>query len=338
MVDPTIISRRTLFFVPLALAACKDRTNIIELVGSTMGTSYSIVAVDKSGALSRTKLQGEVDTVLASINASMSNWDATSEVSRFNAMRSTAPMSVSPEFAAVMAAAEEVHTLSDGRFDVTTGPLIDLWGFGAKDVSSRIPTDAAIAAAREATGQARAITVGAGSLTKSDPAAEVYLSAIGKGYGVDAIGEALAGLGVEDFMVEIGGDLLTAGVNPDGNPWQIGIETPEALSGVQQVVGVTGMGLATSGDYRNYFERDGQRYSHILDASTGRPITHTTASATVVTENAMLADAWATAMLILGSETGLELANALNMPVLFIDRDGDGFSTAASAAFQTLAA
>lgn len=236
-----------------------------------------------------------------------------------------------------MAAAGEVSELSDGRFDVTTGPLIDLWGFGAKSKAG-IPSDAAVQAALETTGQARHISVGAGSLTKATAEAEVYLSSIGKGYGVDAIGDALAGLGIEDFMIEIGGDLLTAGVNPDGNPWQIGIETPAALSGVQQVVGVTGMGLATSGDYRNYFEENGQRYSHILDAATGKPITHNTASATVVTENAMLADAWATAMLILGSETGLKLADALEMPVLFIDRDGDEFATKSSAAFVALAA
>ncbi|MEO1795507.1 MAG: FAD:protein FMN transferase [Pseudomonadota bacterium] len=337
MVDPTIISRRTLFFVPLALAACKDRTNILELVGATMGTTYSIVAVDRSGTLSQTKVQGAVNEVLASVNASMSNWDTSSEVSRFNASRSTDAFAVSPAFAEVMAAAGEVSELSDGRFDVTTGPLIDLWGFGAK-AKAGIPADAAILAALETTGQARHISGGAGSLTKATPEAEVYLSSIGKGYGVDAIGEALAGLGIEDFMIEIGGDLLTAGVNPDGNPWQIGIETPTALSGVQQVVGVTGMGLATSGDYRNYFELDGQRYSHILDAATGKPITHSTASATVVTENAMLADAWATAMLILGSETGLKLADALEMPVLFIDRDGDEFATKSSAAFAALAA
>lgn len=337
MVDPTIISRRTLFFVPLALAACKDRTNILELVGATMGTTYSIVAVDRSGTLSQTKVQGAVNEVLASVNASMSNWDTSSEVSRFNASRSTDAFAVSPAFAEVMAAAGEVSELSDGRFDVTTGPLIDLWGFGAKPQAG-IPADAAILAALETTGQARHISVGAGSLTKATAEAEVYLSSIGKGYGVDAIGEALAGLGIEDFMIEIGGDLLTAGVNPDGNPWQIGIETPTALSGVQHVVGVTGMGLATSGDYRNYFEEDGQRYSHILDAATGKPITHSTASATVVTENAMLADAWATAMLILGSETGLKLADALEMPVLFIDRDGDEFATKSSAAFAALAA
>ena len=334
MVDPTIISRRTLFFVPLALAACKDRTNILEITGMTMGTSYSIVAVDRDGTLSRTKLQGAVDAVLADVNAQMSNWDAGSEVSRFNAA-GTQTFTVSPAFAAVMAAANEVRGLSDGHFDVTTGPLIDAWGFGAAANVETMPSEAEITLAK---GEMGDILVTPNTLQKTKPGTQVYLSAIGKGYGVDAVGEAIAALGVSDFMVEIGGDLLTAGVNPDGNAWQIGVESPTALSGVQQVVGVTGMGLATSGDYRNYFERDGERYSHILDAATGRPITHTTASATVLTENAMLADAWATAMLILGSETGLELADALEMAVLFIDRDGDEFTTRESAAYTALTA
>ncbi|MEL6915383.1 MAG: FAD:protein FMN transferase [Pseudomonadota bacterium] len=338
MVDPTIISRRSLFFVPLALAACKDRTNIVELVGSTMGTTYSVVAVDRTGTLSRSSLQSAVDTALADVNASMSNWDAASEISRLNAARSSDPISISPALSNVLTAAADVHSLSDGQFDVSTGPLIDLWGFGAKKGAMGIPTEQEVQSALALSGQGRVIALADGTVTKLNPSVELYLSAIGKGYGVDAIGHALAALGVEDFMVEIGGDLLTAGVNPDGAPWQIGIETPSALAGVQQVVGVTGMGLATSGDYRNYFERDGVRYSHILDAKTGRPISHRTASATVVTENAMLADAWATAMLILGSETGLELADALDMPALFIDREGDGFKASASSAFETLTA
>ncbi|MEM6276776.1 MAG: FAD:protein FMN transferase [Pseudomonadota bacterium] len=334
MVDPTVISRRTLFFVPLALAACKDRTNIMQFTGTTMGTTYSIVAVDADGVLSRSKVEGSIETVLADVNAQMSNWDPSSEVARFNAA-GTEPFTVSPAFANVMAAAQEVKRLSDGHFDVAVGELIDAWGFGAAINTETMPSDTEIASALSTVGD---IEVTPDALQKETAGTQIYLSSIGKGYGVDAIGAALAALGIENYMVEIGGDLLTAGVNPDGNPWQIGVEAPTVLSGVQQVLGVSGKGLATSGDYRNYFERDGQRYSHILDAATGHPITHKTASATVVTENAMLADAWSTAMLILGSETGLALADALDIAVLFIDRDGDGFATLESAAMETLTA
>jgi thiamine biosynthesis lipoprotein len=144
-------------------------------------------------------------------------------------------------------------------------------------------------------------------------------------------------------MVEIGGDLYAAGMNPDGQPWQIGVETPDALRrGVQRVVSVSGYGMATSGDYRNYFEQDGIRYSHIIDAGTGRPVTHTTASVTVLAENAMLADGWATAMLALGKERGLAVAEELGLAVLFIERDQSAealqFISAASARFTELQA
>ncbi|MEM8627246.1 MAG: FAD:protein FMN transferase, partial [Pseudomonadota bacterium] len=341
VVDPTIISRRTLFLAPLALAACKDRTSIIEIVGRTMGTTYTVVAIDQTGTLSRTKVQGAIDGELAKVNAQMSNWDAASEVSMFNAAKTTDDFAVSAEFAQVMAAAEEVHTLSGGQFDVTTGPLIEAWGFGARNPGDALPSDSVIEAALRASGQAKQITVGTGTLRKANSDTQIYLSAIGKGFGVDAVGNALRGLGLDNFMVEIGGDMVTAGVNPDGNPWQIGIETPDAYDRtIQRIVGISDMGLATSGDYRNYFEVDGQRYSHILDATTGRPITHKTASATVLTENAMLADAWATGMLALGSETGLELADALDMAVLFIDRadDGAGFVTRPSRAYVQVTA
>ncbi|MEM1232580.1 MAG: FAD:protein FMN transferase [Pseudomonadota bacterium] len=334
MVDPTVISRRTLFFAPLALAACKDRTSILQFTGTTMGTSYSVVAVDRDGVLSKSKVESAIAAVLADVNSQMSNWDAGSEVSRFNAAGAE-PFAVSPGFAEVMAAAQEVKSLTDGHFDVAVGALIDAWGFGAAANPETMPTQGDIAAAMATLGD---VEVAPRMLRKASPDTRVYLSSIGKGYGVDAIGAALADLGIEDYMVEIGGDLVTAGRNPDGNPWQIGVETPTALSGVQQVLGVSGKGLATSGDYRNYFERDGKRYSHILDAATGRPITHNTASATVVTENAMLADAWSTAMLILGSETGLALADALDIAVLFIDRSGDGFDERLSAAMETLTA
>jgi thiamine biosynthesis lipoprotein len=179
--------------------------------------------------------------------------------------------------------------------------------------------------------------VGSGSLQKTDSQTQIYLSGIGKGHGVDRVAHALAGLGLTDFMVEIGGDLYSSGRNPDGRPWQIGIEWPDvALSGVERVAKVSNLGMATSGDYRNYFEEDGVRYSHILDAKTGRPVTHKTASATVLAENAMLSDAWATAMLGLGRERGLEIAEEEDLAVLFIERDQKSFKATPSTRFYAL--
>lgn len=342
MSDLFKLSRRSFLVMPLALAACKDGWNVLELAGRTMGTSYSIVAVDHSNKVDKAELQAAVDKRLGRVTAQMSNWEASSEISRFNASRSTEPFAVSPEFAHVMQAADAVHTGSDGRFDVTVGPLIDAWGFGSKGAAHR-PDEATLAAAMEASGQSRMIEVQDRALRKLDPRAEIYVSAIGKGFGVDEVARAVRDFGISDFMVEIGGDLYTAGLNPEGKPWQIGIEQPLAHDrGISRVIGLSDLGMATSGDYRNYFEQDGQRFSHIIDATTGRPVTHRTASVTVLTEDAMLADAWATALLALGSERGLEIAQERDLAVLFLDRDGAGtdmgFKAIPSPRFDTLTA
>ncbi len=304
-----------------------------------MGTTYNVVAVNKAGA-SEADAQAQIDLALATVNQQMSNWDAGSEISKFNAYNGNSAVSVSEDLATVMAAAADVHTQSLGRFDTTMGPLIELWGFGANG-TTQVPTDSAILAAQARAGQQ--IKAGAGVLQKTQADTQVYLSAIGKGFGADKVGKALESLGLNDYMIEIGGDLYAAGKNPDGLPWQIGIEKPAALSGgVMDVVGISGLGLASSGDYRNYFEKDGQRFSHVIDPVTGRPITHTTASATVLADNAMLADAWATAMLVLGRERGLEIANANDIAVLFIERDTDSadlaFKTVANDRFKALTA
>lgn len=342
MSNPIAFSRRTFMLTPLALAACKFGSNVLEIAGFTMGTTYNVVAVDPSGSVDETVAQARINDALALVNRQMSNWDDTSEISQFNAQTSTNTISVSEDLAKVMDAAEAVHIASEGRFDTTMGPLIELWGFGAKG-DKTMPSAEAVAEASARAGHANTLRVEGGALRKTQADANVYLAAIGKGYGADKVGQALEELGITDYMVEIGGDLYASGRNPEGQPWQIGIEKPAALSGgVLDVVGVSGLGLASSGDYRNYFEEDGQRFSHVIDPVTGRPITHKTASATVLAENAMMADAWATAMLTLGRERGLEVADAHNIAVLFIDRDEAStdltFKTTASARFAELTA
>ncbi|WP_417262334.1 FAD:protein FMN transferase [Celeribacter sp.] len=343
MSDSFLLSRRSFMVMPICLAACKKGWSVLELTGLTMGTSYSIVAVDHTKDVNKAEVQKAVDLALAEVNTQMSNWDASSEISRFNAASAGDSLTVSPELEHVMLAAGHVHDATEGRFDVTVGSLIDLWGFGANGTRMDAPSDAQIADAMARSGQSRSLKVENGTLTKMNDGAEVYLSAIGKGFGVDQVARTLKSFGITDYMVEIGGDLYTAGRNPEGKAWQIGIETPEAFDrGVAQVVGVSDMGMATSGDYRNFFEVDGQRYSHIIDATTGRPVTHNTASVTVMTENAMLADAWATALLVLGRERGLEIANQRDLAVLFIDhvvQDGEhGRVSYASDKFTALTA
>ncbi|WP_246149746.1 FAD:protein FMN transferase [Tritonibacter litoralis] len=307
-----------------------------------MGTTYNVVAIDHSNKLKESDVKTAISEALATVNASMSNWDQTSEISRINAEKTDRMTTLSPELAQVMEAAAFVNQASGGRFDTTVGPLIELWGFGAPGAQS-MPSEGAVADARAKSGHENTLRIGAGTLQKTQADAQIYLAAIGKGYGADHVGRALEQLGVNDYLVEIGGDLYAAGRNPDGLPWQIGIEAPNAADrGVLGVVGLSGLGLASSGDYRNYFEVDGQRYSHLIDPATGRPVDHKTASATVLAENAMLADAWSTAMLILGRERGLEVAAQHGIAVQFAERDPSvtalQFKTYASEAFKTLAA
>ena len=329
-----MLTRRTFVALPLILAACKPGASVLEFSGATMGTTYLVKVIDRDSLLRRDRLAAAIEGALADVSAEMSNWAPDSEVSVFNAAMTTGPVAASPGLVEVVSAAEEVRRASGGSFDIALGPLIELWGFGASGPAGRAPADASVAAALERRGRGAPVVASGGTLRKARPETAVFLSAIGKGHGVDRVARAIAALGAQDFMVEVGGDLVTSGRNEDGEPWRIGIETPDPLArNLQKVVGISGLGLATSGDYRNYFEADGRRYSHILDARTGRPVTHRTASATVLAENAMLADAWATAMLVMGRDRGLETAEARGLPVLFIDRAGTGFEATPSARF-----
>lgn len=342
MSTATLISRRALLGMTLALAACKNRGQTLKFMGASMGTTYNVVVVDHDKQYDQVALKAAVDDALIRFNGKLSNWDSASEISRFNSAAAQTPAAMSTELARVMQASAQVNAASEGRFDTTIGPLIELWGFGAPG-AQYVPNADAVARAVERSGQSNTLTLAAGQMTKRDAGAQVYLAGIGKGYGADYVGEVLESFGIRDYMVEIGGDLYAAGNNPDGLPWQIGIEAPNAGDrNVIGVVGVSGLGLATSGDYRNYFEVDGQRFSHLIDPTTGYPITHKTASATVLDENAMLADAWSTAMLILGREKGLEIAAAHGIAVQFIEPDTAGgqtaFKTSRSTKFEELTA
>lgn len=312
---------------------------VIRLSGETMGTTFNITAIGAD--LDEAALAAAVEETLAQVNAKMSNWDPNSEVSTFSASTSTDPVAVSEEFALVLAAANDVHGKTGGVFDVTLGPLIELWGFGPRKPEDPVPSDEDIETALSGVGQARLLTLdsAAGTLAKSDPAVGINLSAIAKGYGIDAVAGTLREAGIEDYLVEIGGDLVAKGQNDKGETWQIGIEKPEAGSQtVQLIVPLNDRGMASSGDYKNFFEKDGVRYSHIIDPVTGRPITHRTTSVTVLAENAMMADAWATAMLALGQEKGLALAEQHKLAVYFISRDvtggDDAYITVHSSAFK----
>lgn len=318
----TALSRRSFIFMMLALAACKRGAADLLLSGQTMGTTYTVVAVEPRGGLNKDDLKAAIGAALLDVDQKMSNWNPTSEISLINALKANTPFSLSPDMLALLQNAQDVHDASEKQFDLTLGPLIELWGFGTKKSTGRVPDSRDVSTAMQSVGQSDALILNNDALTKTHDGTQMYLSAIGKGFGVDRLGDTVRSFGVANFMVEIGGDIITSGQNAEGMPWQIAIETPDARQrSFLKVLSVSDLGMATSGDYRNYFEQDGVRYSHILDAKTGRPVTHATASVTVLTKNAMLADAWATALLVLGRERGMEIAERQNLAALFIDRE-----------------
>lgn len=339
------ILMRKIFLISLALillSACQPTLKTIRYSGKTMGTIYNIVAITHNDNAAD-GLEAKLEKKLATVNKHLSNWDPNSEISRFNSSKTVKPLKISPMMAKVMSAANIVHSKSQGFFDVTLSPLIDLWGFGPATSRKSVPSEEKIRQALSRIGQGAHLTLdeAALTLTKSNPDTHVNLSAIAKGFGVDEMADTLRAAGIQNFMVEIGGDLIASGTNPQGDKWQIGIEYPDpAGRRVQLIAKISNMAMATSGDYRNFFEKDGIRYSHILNIKTGRPVTHKTVSVTVITQSAMLADAWATALLALGEVEGMKVAKKHNLAAFFIVRSADSaknaFSTFMSPRFEKL--
>ena len=340
----SVFTRRDVILQAQRLALATPFLNLIacdgggrrqtELSGATMGTTYSVKIPRLPKGVERQVLERDIAAILETVNAQMSTYRPDSELSRFNAGESAFWAVVSPDTLAVVDEALRVSRLSGGAFDPTIGPLVDLWGFGPGSGPQAVPSQARIEAILPATGYRHVRTAASPpALGKDRRDIRVDLSGIAKGFGVDKVAEHLERVGVNYYLVEIGGELRGRGYNAQGSVWRVGIETPAALGTVQRVVRLGGQGLATSGDYRIFFERDGARYSHILDARDGRPVDHGLASVTVIAPTAMQADALSTALMVLGPEAGLELARRERVAAFFIARKGDGFVETASPEF-----
>lgn len=327
------------FFACLLVFRTDQHQQIVSMEGQTMGTGYRLLFHDTSfdSDNDRDKLLQAVDARLEFLDSTVfSTYANDSQLSRFN-RQVGAPVQVSSELITVLLAAGEIYRLSDGAFDVTIKPVIDLWGFGAGYREQVIPDPALLELALSKKGM-RSITLNTnhGTIRKGFDQS-VDLSAIAKGFAVDEVARLLETLGFEDFLVEIGGELVARGSRPDGEPWQLGIERPEAREpALMQRIRNTGnkIAVAASGDYRNFFLHEGQRYSHVIDPRTGWPVSNGLISVTVVSESAMLADAWATALMVLGPEEGVELANELQLAAYFVLGDGSGLQTRHSDAFN----
>lgn len=331
-----LVTALVLLFVTACVPNENSRDEII-LAGKTMGTTYNVKAIKGSSKATQEDLQEQVDEALLAVNKAMSNWDKTSEVSRFNKSISTEWTPISRDFSIVMQEALRIHNQTGGRFDVTLAPLIELWGFGPKQDTPPEPDPIEVREALASVGMSTMLEFETDppALRKVNPDTAINLSAIAKGFGVDKVALVLEQNGINEYLVEIGGDLVTKGKNSKNEPWAVGIEKPDsATRTVQQIVRVSDKGLATSGDYRNYKEVEGKRLSHILDAVTGRPIDHKLASVTVIADSAMRADGLATALFAMGDERGMTLAEQEGMAVFFIVREDDRFITRSSSAFR----
>lgn len=304
-----------------------------------MGTTYLVQVSDPLSESDRIAVSRAIQETLDDVNRKMSTYLPDSEVSQFNRAAAGVAVLLSLHTFEVFGEAARISELTDGAFDVTVAPLVRLWGFGAgassnkgNDGNRHVPSEEAVAAALEVVGFRHVeLDDDPPSVTKDEDRVECDLSAIAKGYGVDLVAELLSRRGSKNFMVEVGGEVRTSGKNASGDAWRIGIEKPLRLlrplpeaRALQRTLPLSGLSLATSGDYRNFYEEDGKLYSHLIDPREGRPVSHQLASVSVVDHTCMRADALASGLLVLGPEEGYELAVREDLTVLFLIRTDDG--------------
>ncbi len=317
-------------------------TNPVVIEGTTMGTTYSVKLVSSGDTKDPARFADAPDiarTVLQTIDNMMSTYKPDSELSRFNQHKDTSPFPVSREMIEVFTIARRISDMSGGAFDITVGPLVNAWGFGPENRGGKIPTDSEIDALKQRVGYTKiVIDSDASTLRKTQPDVYCDLSAIAKGYGVDQVAKALDSLGIANYLVVVGGEVRAKGVNAQGHPWQVAVEQPDAVERTPyRVVSLSNCAISTSGDYRNYFEKNGQRYSHEIDPKTGRPVTHRLASASVVVDTSAFTDAFATAMMVLGPEKAYDLALTRGLAVFLLIRREDGkFDERQTPAFAAL--
>ncbi len=295
--------------------------------GQTMGTTYAIKIRGVPETFDLELVQKRIDEILERINSRMSTYREDSELSLFNQSESTDWMPVSSETVHVVSEAVRISTLTNGAFDVTIGPLVNLWGFGPDSQPIRIPSEEAIREKLTSVGyQHLHLRNAPPAIRKDESRIQIDLSAIAKGYAVDQVVEFLESQNVLHFLVEVGGELRGKGLNSAGLPWKVAIEKPKSDErAIHQVLNLESQAMATSGDYRNFFHENGERFSHTINPQTGQPVTHQLASVTVLRTSCMEADALATGLMVLGPDAGLKLARQEKFPAFFVSRTKRGF-------------
>lgn len=318
-----------------ALTGCLFSDPLESFGGPTMGSTYSVKYVRGSGVAEAATLQAGVEAILAEVDQQMSTYRDDSLIERFNQAAAGTCMAMPPAVLELVRLGEDLSQRSGGAFDLTLEPLLNLWGFGPKSRSEQVPSAEAIAEARQRVGHAH-LRIDGQRLCK-DAKVHVDFNSIAAGHAVDRIAAWLEGQGVSSYLVEVTGELKARGRKPDGAPWRIAIEEPRDDQQVaQKVLELDGLGVSTSGDYRNYFEENGRRYSHTLDPRSGAPIGHRLAAVTVVHPQALQADGLSTLLMVLGPEEGAAYAEREGLAALFVTREGEGFVTRSTKAFDAL--
>ena len=332
-----VVSLQPVIAVALAaaLTGCLFQDRVETVSGPTMGSTYTVKYVRSGNVAAPADVHREVEGILGELDRQLSTYRSDSDIERFNALPAGSCEAMPEAVRALVAAGEQLSADSEGAFDLTLEPLLNLWGFGPRARDERIPSAEEIEAARALTGQ-RHLRIDGERLCKAQ-AVQLDFNSIAAGYAVEQVVARLRELGVRSYLVEITGELKAEGRKPDGSPWRIAIEAPRDDQRVaQKVVELDGLGVSTSGDYRNYFERDGRRYSHTLDPQSGRPIEHQLAAVTVVDRSTLRADGLSTALMVLGPERGWALAEREGIAAFFVIREGQGFATKSTRAFDEL--
>ncbi|MGD8716525.1 MAG: FAD:protein FMN transferase, partial [Desulfobacterales bacterium] len=303
----------SIFFLFMSTSVEAKQEHLIQ--GRTMGTTYQVkVVTGRSQSISG--LKEKLEARLEEINQSMSTYKEDSEISRFNDSQLVDnPFKISNDFYQVMKIAQTIYQLSEGAWDGTVNPLVDLWGFGRAGRKTTIPQQKEISGLLPDIGFKNIEIAASGYLVKKRPTVTLDLSSIAKGYGVDQLADVIRKEGYQNYLVEIGGEVFASGYRKDGKPWRIGINRPQidaAFDDVYKVVDLHNKAFATSGDYRNFFVVDGMRYSHIIDPRTGYPVSNGVVSATIISETCTFADGLATAIMVMGADKGLELVNRID--------------------------
>ncbi|MDC0973387.1 FAD:protein FMN transferase [Luminiphilus sp.] len=309
----------------LCLGACDSSPKKVQLQGGVFGTTWHVTYHGEPDGLTDKDVEAAITSAFSVVDDSMNNYRASSTLSQLNRLPAGQIFEVDWDFALVFNAALDIHHATAGAYDPSVSPLINLWGFGPEGVTES-PTDDQLAIARSHSGLNQfAWDLSDRSFLKRNTRATLDFSSIAKGYAVDLASDALDEIGVANFMLEVGGEIQTRGVSPRGDHWRLAIENP-IRAGVGKpyaAVAVTDVGIATSGNYRNFFEVDGKRFSHLIDPRTGYPIEHDLVSATVIHPSTMVADAWATALMVVGTTEALRLANLYDLSVYLISRNGE---------------